>query len=176
MTMTADARLPVRALVGTIVFVAVLPATVIVLAPYWITGWRLAPPFLGLELTRWLGVAMVVAALPLFLSFLGRFVFEGRGTPAPIAPTEKLVVGGPFRWVRNPGYVAVVAMLVGQALFFASPGALLYAAAVGLAFHVFVLVYEEPTLRDTYGAEYDAYCKAVPRWVPRRPSSLTRGK
>jgi protein-S-isoprenylcysteine O-methyltransferase Ste14 len=173
MTMTADARLPVRALVGTIVFVAVLPATAIVLVPYWLSGWHLAPPFLGtflgLQVTRWLGVAMVVAALPLFLSFLGRFVFEGRGTPAPIAPTERLVVGGPFRWVRNPGYVAVVALVVGQGLIFASPAILLYAAAIALAFHVFVLLYEEPTLRATYGAEYDAYCKAVPRWIPRRP-------
>ena len=164
-------RFPLRALVGTIVFVAVLPATVVVLGPYWLTGWRLREPFLGTTLTRWVGALSIVVALPLFISFLGRFVFEGRGTPAPVAPTEKLVVGGPFRWVRNPGYVAVVSMLLGQGLVLASPAVLVYAAAIALAFHLFVLLYEEPTLRRTYGAEYDAYCRRVPRWIPRRPQS-----
>ena len=169
--MPAPAGPPIRALVGTIVFVAVLPATVIGLVPYWLTGWRLRPPFLDTSVTRWLGALLVVVALPLFLSFLGRFVFEGRGTPAPVAPTERLVVGGPFQWTRNPGYVAVIAMLIGQALFFASPPVLVYAALVALAFHAFVLAYEEPTLRRTYGAEYEAYCRRVPRWIPRRPTS-----
>jgi protein-S-isoprenylcysteine O-methyltransferase Ste14 len=169
--MADDARLPIRALVGTIVFVAVVPATVIVLGPYWITGWHLREPFLGTTLTRWLGALLVVAALPVFVSFLGRFVFEGRGTPAPVAPTERLVVGGPFRWTRNPGYVAVDAMLVGQGLVFASPAVLAYAAFIALAFHVFVIVYEEPTLRDTHGEEYERYCLRVPRWIPRRPTS-----
>jgi protein-S-isoprenylcysteine O-methyltransferase Ste14 len=159
---------PLRALLGTIVFVVVVPGTVIGLAPWWITQWRLGPPLLGTSLTRWLGAGLVVAGTPLFVSFLSRFVWEGRGTPAPVVPTERLVVGGPFRWVRNPGYVAVDAMLIGQALFFASPGLLLYAGLVALAFHVFVLLYEEPTLRAAYGEEYEAYCRRVPRWIPRR--------
>ena len=163
-------RPPIRALLGTIVFVAVLPATIIVLIPRWITRWELRPPLFGTDLTRWLGLALMVAATPLFVSFLSRVVWEGRGTPAPIAPTERLVVGGPFRWVHNPGYVAVVAILLGEALFFASPAALAYAAVVAVAFHVFVLVYEEPTLRDTYGREYEDYCRRVPRWIPRRPA------
>ena len=169
--MTARAEdTPWRALVGTIVFVAVLPATVIAVLPWWLTRWQLGPPFLGTSLTRWLGVLLFLAALPVFVSFLSRFVWEGRGTPAPIAPTERLVVGGPFRWVRNPGYVAVTAMGVGEGLFFASPAVLVYAAVVALSFHVFVLLYEEPTLRRTYGAEYDDYCRRVPRWLPRRPT------
>ncbi len=167
--MTADARVPVRALVGTIVFTAIVPMTVVVLAPYWISEWHPHEPFLGTDLTRWLGALLIVGALPLFVSFLGRFVFEGRGTP--VAPTERLVVGGPFRRTRNPGYVAVIAMLVGQALLLASPGVLLYAALVALAFHVFVISYEEPTLRRAYGAQYDDYCARVPRWIPRRPAS-----
>jgi protein-S-isoprenylcysteine O-methyltransferase Ste14 len=168
--MADDARLPVRALVGTIVFVALLPATVIVLGPYWITGWRSATRF-STSLTRWLGVILIVVALPVFVGFLGRFVFEGRGTPSPTAPTERLVVGGPFRGVRNPGYVAVDAMLIGQGLVFASPAVLAYAVLIAFAFHIFVLVYEEPTLRDTYGAEYDEYCRRVSRWIPRPPAS-----
>ena len=107
--------------------------------------------------------------LPLFVSFCSRFVWEGRGTPAPIAPTEHLVVGGPYRWVRNPGYVAVTAILLGEALVLGSQAVLAWAVLVAIAFHVFVLVYEEPTLRATFGAEYDAYCRRVPRWLPRPP-------
>jgi protein-S-isoprenylcysteine O-methyltransferase Ste14 len=166
MTARADA-LPLRALVGTVVFVAVVPGTVVVGMPWWLTGWRLA----GGTLARVAGVALVVASTPLFLSFLSRFVVEGRGTPAPIAPTEHLVVGGPYRWTRNPGYIAVFGMLIGQALLFGSAAVLAYAGLIALAFHTFVLFYEEPTLRRTFGAEYDAYCRRVPRWLPRPPTA-----
>ena len=162
-------RPPLRALVGTIVFVVAVPGTVFGVVPRWLTGWRLAPPLLGTSLTRALGVVLVVAALPVFLSFVSRFVWEGHGTPAPIAPTAHLVVGGPFRWVRNPGYVAVIAIIVGQGLFFASPSVLAYALAVATAFQGFVVLYEEPTLRRTFGREYEEYCRRVPRWLPRRP-------
>jgi protein-S-isoprenylcysteine O-methyltransferase Ste14 len=127
------------------------------------------PPLLGTGITRWVGGGLLVAGTPLFLSFLGRFVWEGHGTPAPVAPPRHLVVGGPFRWTRNPGYIAVVAMIVGQGLVFASPLVLAYAAAVSTVFHVFVVSYEEPTLRRTFGQEFEAYCRRVPRWIPRRP-------
>ena len=165
--MTAVERPPLWAVLGTIAFVAAVPGTVVVLVPLWLTGWRLAPPFGGTELTRALGAAMVVAGAPLFAKFASRFVVEGHGTPAPIAPTQHLVVGGPYRYTRNPGYVAVTAMIAGQGLFFGSAAVLVYAALVALAFHVFVVLYEEPTLRRTFGAEYEAYCRAVPRWMPR---------
>lgn len=163
--MSRSGRPPLWAFLGTIVFVLVMPGTVIVLVPYWLTGWRLAPPFLDASVTRWIGVLLVLGALPLFLSFLARFVWEGHGTPAPV------VVGGPFRWTRNPGYIAVLALLVGQALIFGSPAVLVYALAVAIAFHVFIVSYEEPTLRQTFGAEFDDYCRRVPRWIPRRPVS-----
>jgi protein-S-isoprenylcysteine O-methyltransferase Ste14 len=167
---TRGARPPLGAIVGTVVFVVLVPGTVVGLVPYWLSRWHLAPPFLGTSLTRVAGALLVVAASPLFVSFLSRFVVEGHGTPAPVAPPKHLVVGGPFRWTRNPGYVAVVALLVGQGLVFASPGVLAWAMIVALAFHVFVLLYEEPTLRSTFGTEYDDYCRRVPRWIPRRPA------
>ena len=157
-----------RALLGTIIFTLTIPATAIVLIPYLLTGWSLRPPFLGIEATRSLGGALIVLAAPLFFRFLSGFVREGRGTPAPIAPTEHLVVGGPFRWVRNPGYIAVVSLVVGQALLFGSRAVLAYAAFLAVAFHLFVVFYEEPTLRRQFGGEYDEYCRAVPRWLPRR--------
>jgi len=156
-----------HAALGTVVFVLIAPGSVVVLGPWLLTGWHVAPPLLGWLVTRWLGAALLVLALPLFVAFTLRFVVEGHGTPAPIAPTDCLVVGGPFRWVRNPGYVSVVTLLVGQALVFGSPGLLGYAAVVAIAFHLFVILYEEPTLRRRYGADYEMYCRAVPRWVPR---------
>ena len=159
------------AILGTVVFVCAVPGTVVGLVPYGLTGWSLAPPFLATSATRVAGMAMMLAAAPLFVSFARRFVVEGHGTPAPIAPTRHLVVGGPFRWTRNPGYIAVVAMIVGQGLVFASPAVLGYAASVGLVFHLSVVFYEEPTLRRTFGDEFVAYCRRVPRWVPRRPQA-----
>jgi protein-S-isoprenylcysteine O-methyltransferase Ste14 len=164
-----------RALLGTIVFTLTIPATAIVLIPYLLTGWSLRPPFLGIEATRSLGGALIVLATPLFFRFLSGFVREGRGTPAPIAPTEHLVVGGPFRWVRNPGYVAVVSLVVGQALVFGSGAVLAYAAMLAVGFHLFVVFYEEPTLRRQFGEEYEAYCREVPRWLPRRQPSRWQG-
>lgn len=155
--------------VGTLVFVLTVPGTVIGVVPYLLSGWTLAPPFFGWSWLRGLGVVLILCALPIFLDFVTRFVREGRGTPAPIAPTRHLVVGGSFRYVRNPGYVAVVSLLVGQGLLFARPAIMLYAAALALAFHLFVLLYEEPTLRRQFGAQYDTYCRTVPRWIPRLP-------
>jgi protein-S-isoprenylcysteine O-methyltransferase Ste14 len=161
-----------QAALGTILFVVLVPGSVVVLGPWLVTGWHIAPPLLRWHVTRWLGAALLVLAVPLFAAFNLRFVIEGHGTPAPIAPTNRLVVGGPFRCVRNPGYVSVLALLVGQALFFATPQLLAYAGVVALAFHLFVVLYEEPTLRRQFGADYETYCRAVPRWLPRlRPAA-----
>jgi protein-S-isoprenylcysteine O-methyltransferase Ste14 len=160
-----------RIILGTILFVLTVPGTVVVLAPYWLTGWRPGPVLLGTSLTRWLGVLLIVIGLPLFTDFVVRFVREGLGTPAPIAPTRHLVVGGPYRVVRNPGYVAVIALLFGQALVLARTELLVYAAAVAAGFHAFVVLYEEPTLRRTFGPQFEAYTRRVPRWLPRPPWS-----
>ncbi len=159
-----------RPAIGTLVFVLCVPGTVIGVVPYLLSGWTIAPAFFGWWWLRGLGIVLIVCALPIFLDFIIRFVREGRGTPAPIAPTRNLVVGGVFRYVRNPGYVAVVSLVVGQGLLFGTPAIVLYAAMLALAFHVFVLLYEEPTLRQQFGAQYEAYCRTVPRWIPRRPA------
>jgi protein-S-isoprenylcysteine O-methyltransferase Ste14 len=142
--------------------------------PWLFTRWTLGPPFLGATATRALGVLLILLAAPVFVSFNLRFVREGHGTPAPIAPTQHLVVGGPFRRVRNPGYLAVLGLIVGQALVFGSSALLRYAALLAVGFHVFVLLYEEPTLRGTYGTAYDDYCRAVPRWIPRLRATSAR--
>lgn len=170
-----EARPPRRPLLGTAVFTLLVPGTAVVLVPWLLTRWRLAPPLLGIEATRTLGAALLLLSTPLFFRFLAGFVREGRGTPAPIAPTERLVVGGPFQWTRNPGYVAVVGMVAGQALLFGSAATLAWAAILAVGFHAFVVLWEEPTLRRRFGAEYERYCREVPRWFPRRrPSRWSR--
>ena len=105
--------------------------------------------------------------MPGLLDSFARFALEGLGTPAPIAPPRNLVVSGLYRHVRNPIYVAVVAVILGQAVLFADWRLLGYGALIWLAFHTFVLAYEEPTLRQSYGAEYESYRANVPRWLPR---------
>ena len=158
---------PLWAIVGTIVFAALVPGSVVLLVPYLLSGWHFAPPVLGLNATRWLGAGLFLIAVPFFGDFLTRFVREGHGTPAPIAPPERLVTGGVFQYVRNPGYLSVIAMLAGQGLFFGSARILIYAVLVAVGFHLFVVFYEEPTLRARFGAEYEDYCCRVPRWLPR---------
>ena len=114
-----------------------------------------------------LGLGVVALGLAALVSCFVQFVREGRGTPAPIAPTEDLVVGGLYRWVRNPMYLAVGAMILGQAVAFASIGVLVWFAVFAVAVVSFVAAYEQPTLRRTYGHSYDVYCRAVPAWWPR---------
>jgi protein-S-isoprenylcysteine O-methyltransferase Ste14 len=92
---------------------------------------------------------------------------EGIGTPAPVFPTRYLVVKGCYRYVRNPMYVAVVSLMLGQALLLGDIRILVLAIFGWLVTHVFVLTYEEPTLRKSFGAEYETFCAHAPRWIPR---------
>jgi len=153
------------AALGSFVWLALAPGTVCGLVPWLITGWRRpddAVPWIDA-----LGWILVLAGAAVLVHAFARFVREGLGTPAPVAPTSHLVVGGLYRYVRNPIYVAGVAIIVGQALLFGAWGLVLFGAVLWLAFHLFVVAYEEPTLHETFGAEYEAYRANVRRWVPR---------
>ena len=110
---------------------------------------------------------MLVAGLIVLVQAFVRFVVEGFGTPAPVAAPERLVVGGVYRYVRNPMYVAILAAIVGQALILGRFGLLLYATVLWLITAAFVRFYEEPTLARRFGADYEAYRRAVPAWWPR---------
>ncbi|MGH9370989.1 MAG: methyltransferase family protein [Vicinamibacterales bacterium] len=156
-----------QAVIGAFLFFWVAPAMVAGLIPYQLSGWRLQPPFLGTSATRVAGAALIAAGGAALLECFARFAIKGRGTPAPIAPTETLVVTGLYRFVRNPMYVAVVLVILGQALLLGSTRLLAYALAVWTAFHIFVLAYEEPTLRRQFGESYDRYRTNVRRWLPR---------
>src|SRR3954452_15250748 len=151
---------------GSALFFALAPGVVAGVVPWCLTGWEAEP---AAPLWQALGAALLAAGAAVLIHAFTRFVREGMGTPAPIAPTRHLVVGGLYRFIRNPMYVAVVACVLGQAALFASTGLLAYGGLLIVTFVAFVKGYEEPTLEEQFGAEYDAYRRAVPGWWPRAP-------
>lgn len=146
------------------VFLMVAPGGVAGLVPWWLTGWRSSHPPTPLV---FVGAVLIAAGSAVLLHAFARFVIEGRGTPAPIAPTERLVVGGIYRHVRNPMYVAVCATIIGEALLLGRPWLVAYAAGFWVVVAAFVRCYEEPALSARYGEQYAAYQRAVPAWRPR---------
>jgi protein-S-isoprenylcysteine O-methyltransferase Ste14 len=161
-------RRPIAA-VGSALFFLVGPGVVVGLIPWLLTGWQVREPlpYYYWAPMRVLGVVLLVAGVLVLIQAFVRFVVEGFGTPVPVAAPERLVVGGVYRYVRNPMYVAVLAAIVGQALLLGQLGLLLYAAAIWLIAAAFVRWYEEPTLTRRFGADYEAYRRAVPAWWPR---------
>src|SRR5918995_4618123 len=164
------------AAVGSVVFFLVGPGVVMGLIPWLLTRWQAREPLPYWVPVRVLGGILLVAGLIALVQAFVRFVVEGFGTPAPVAAPERLVVGGVYRYVRNPMYVAVLAAIVGQALLLGRLELLLYASVVWTAVAAFVRFYEEPTLACRFGTDYEAYRRAVPAWWPRlRPWKPTDG-
>jgi protein-S-isoprenylcysteine O-methyltransferase Ste14 len=152
------------AIAGSAAFFIAAPCIVAGLAPWLIIRWQGLTTSLALIVP---GAVLIVAGIAVLLHAFARFALEGSGTPAPVAPTETLVVGGIYRHVRNPMYVAVIAIIVGQVVLFGSPALAVYAALVTAAMVTFVLLYEEPTLARRYGQSYETYRRNVPGWLPR---------
>lgn len=163
--------LPSRAwgpLARTFLFTVVVPGTVTVLVPYGIL--RSDPPAtLPLGVLRIVGAQLMVLGAWVYLRCAWDFAVVGRGTPAPVDPPRELIARALYRYVRNPMYLGVLAVVVGEALFFESLRLLQYAAALAAGFHLFVVLYEEPALRRQFGESYRRYLETVPRWIPRRP-------
>jgi protein-S-isoprenylcysteine O-methyltransferase Ste14 len=157
----------ILAIFGSAIFLVIAPGIVAGYVPWRICRWHVGAPLLGTSALRLAGVLLIAGGLPVLVDSFARFALQGLGTPAPIFPTCHLVVSGLFRHVRNPMYVAVVSLILGQGLFFGNVRVLEYGIAVCAAFYLFVLIYEEPTLRRSYGLEYEEFCANVPRWVPR---------
>ena len=154
-------RLALRALLFTVL----VPGSVLFWGPYYLIAGtaRFAahwPP----------GIGDVPALVPVafgtlvYLMCAWRFAVEGHGTPDPWAPPRMLVTGGLYRWVRNPMYVGIPIALLGEAWWLAAPNMVIYAAIVAVAFHLRVVLYEEPVLRRLFGSAFDAYCARVRRW------------
>jgi protein-S-isoprenylcysteine O-methyltransferase Ste14 len=158
-----------RAALGSLVFLVVAPGVVAGLIPWWLTRWEVEEPFAFWAPLRVVGIALIVVGVLALLDSFRRFVVEGLGTPAPVAPTEELVVSGLYRYVRNPMYVAVAATIFGQALAHGQLNQLAYGAVFVAVVAAFVHWYEEPTLARTYGEQYETYRRSVPAWLPRRP-------
>ncbi len=154
-----------RAAAFTVVFFFVAPGSAAGLVPWLITGWE--RPDVEVGILDVLGAVLVLLGLLAVIACFARFVTEGAGTPAPVAPTETLVVGGLYRHVRNPMYVAVASVIAGESLLLRSPGVALWLLLFLAATVAFVRGYEEPSLRERFGASYERYREAVPGWWPR---------
>jgi protein-S-isoprenylcysteine O-methyltransferase Ste14 len=151
-------------LLKTLLFTILVPGFVLVGAPYLLLGGFPAP---GRGPLAWLGLLCVVIGASIYFRCAWEFAVRGLGTPAPIAPTKFLVVSGLHRYVRNPMYIGVMLVIWGEAALFHSAVLAVYAVMVCIPVHLFVIFYEEPTLRRQFGEQYEEYRRAVPRWIPR---------
>jgi protein-S-isoprenylcysteine O-methyltransferase Ste14 len=147
-----------------------------VLVPGFVAGWvpfvyllrRTPPPPAG-SWPYWLAAPLLLAGVLVYLACVWVFATNGRGTPAPIDPPKKLVTRGLYRWVRNPMYLGVLLVVLGETVLFRHLTLLLYLVFLASAFQILVVAYEEPVLRQRYGALYSDYCNRVNRWWPGRP-------
>lgn len=154
-------------LIRAVTYATLFIGLVLVFLPARLLSWSgvTRPPVMGAGQAAGMLVAAIGAALALWCVFT--FALLGKGTPAPFDPPRRLVVRGPYKFVRNPMYLGATIALAAAALFYESAALAGYAVAFLLAMHAFVMGYEEPTLRGTFGAEYDGYCSQVRRWWPR---------
>lgn len=154
-------------LLRTLLFGALVPATFLVFIPAMILN------VTGIEgeggVVRLVGLVPLVLGIAILAWCFAGFIVEGQGTPAPYDPPHRLVTGRLYGWMRNPMYVAVTTILVGEAMFYGSLPLLIWAAVAWIFFHFFVVLYEEPTLQRRFGPAYESYVEHVPRWVPSRP-------
>lgn len=151
----------------TVLFTIFVPGTVTVVIPYLLLAHDLEIYSFALGKGRFIGILPVSAGLVYYFWSAWNFVVVGKGTPAPIDPPKKLVVRGPFKTVRNPMYGGGVFILLGESMIFASLTLVIYTFFIWLAFHLFVVLYEERHLKKIFCASYEEYCKTVPRWIPK---------
>jgi protein-S-isoprenylcysteine O-methyltransferase Ste14 len=156
----------VMVLLKNIVFTILVPGTVTILIPYWIvTRSSVAMPS-PWGMPQSLALVPALLGVSVYVRCVWDFASVGRGTPAPIDPPKVLVVRGLYRYVRNPIYLGVLLVLLGEAVFLESWALVRYAIAMFVIFHLFVVLYEEPSLRRKFGESYERYCRSVRRWIP----------
>jgi protein-S-isoprenylcysteine O-methyltransferase Ste14 len=156
--------MPVRLLLKHVIFSLLVPGVVAVGLPLTLARGR---PVAASPLLLTLGVGLLAVGLATYIRCVWDFAVFGRGTPLPLDAPRRLVVRGLYRYMRNPMYLGVLCVAAAWPAILASSWLLVYAAALALAFQLFVVLHEEPRLRVLYGAEYDAYRRTVPRWLPR---------
>jgi protein-S-isoprenylcysteine O-methyltransferase Ste14 len=151
-------------IIKTLIFTVVVPGTVAVYVPMLLIGGFTKPENKPLT---WLGAVLTALGAAIYLRCAWEFAVRGLGTPAPIAPTKFLVTTALHRYIRNPMYVGVALVILGEAALFHSLHLVEYAAMMLLIAHLFVIFYEEPTLRRQFGESYEEYKRTVPRWIPK---------
>ena len=149
----------------TLIFTFIVPGTVTIYVPHWLLATESLSPAFDLGLTHYLGLVLMTLGAAIYGWCAWDFTFTGKGTPAPIDPPKELVVRGLYRYTRNPMYVGVLTVLLGETLWFGSRRLLVYTAAVALLFHLFITLYEEPVLQQSFGDAYRRYRGNVPRWL-----------
>ncbi len=152
-------------LLRNVVFTIVVPGSAGVLVPWLILTAGGGVPVVNF----WPGFLSIAVGAGLYVWSVANFARVGRGTPGPWDPPQYMVATGPFRWVRNPMYIAVLLVVLGQGMLFGSIAVVAYAVVLGVAFHLFAIGYEEPTLHELFNGDYDEYRRTVPRWLPRPP-------
>ena len=147
-------------------FTILQPGMVAGLIPYWILGSPSIATFKNsLRSFQYIALFMFAAGVAILLHCIGMFAVKGKGTLSPANPTKKLVVSGLYKFSRNPMYIGVMMILIGEAIFFSSGNLWIYAAMVFIAFNLFIVLHEEPRLKEDFGTEYQQYLKAVRRWL-----------
>ena len=158
----------------TVLFSLLVPCTVVGLVPYLLLA-RIAVFFpIDLGSIRYSGIILLIAGIISYIASAESFVVQGKGTPAPIDPPRLLVTSGLYRITRNPMYVGGILVLLGEAVLFESVILLAYLFFIWLAFHLFVIFYEEPHLAKLFGPAYEEYLRNVPRWIPSLHSLLPK--
>ncbi len=152
-------------IIKTLIFTILVPGTFAVLVPYWLVSAN--PRLHVLGEARFVGFVSLVVGGAIYLKCAWDFATVGKGSPAPFAPPENLVIRGLYRYVRNPMYVGVLLVFSGEAIAFESFALVIYACGAWLLFHLFVVFYEEPHLRAIFGDSYEDYKRRVPRWLPK---------
>ncbi len=152
--------------IKTLAHTLLIPGSVLVFVPYLLVRER-DPTLLELDAWQLAGAVWIIVGIVIGSWCTFDFMIRGRGTPNPLDPPKLLVQLGFYRYVRNPGYVSVAFILLGEALFFRSVSVAIYAAVLLVGIHLLVVLYEEPILRQRYHESYDEYCRRVPRWIPR---------
>lgn len=158
-------------LLKTLLFTVIVPGTVAGWVPQWLLEEQHRQIYWPLHWSQWIGFPPFLIGALIYLRCAWDFAVTGLGTPAPIDAPKVLIVKGLYRYVRNPMYVGVLNVILGQAIFYGSRLVFIYMAGAWLFFHMFVAFYEEPELHRLFGAQYEDYCRTVSRWIPKLPKA-----
>lgn len=169
MIRTPNRREAILTAINTLLWSILVPGTVTVLVPYLLLSSRFDSFRVSLSDFRFFGLIPILIGVIIYIWCAWDFTFVGKGTPAPFDPPRELVVKGAYRYVRNPMYVFVALALIGEAILFEAAILVLFAALAVTFFHLWVVLYEEPTLKRKFEESYERYCERVSRWLPRLP-------